>query len=93
MMPTETRDKEQRILRMVKRVLTDIAKDTHVTVGMKHPLNDNTIEGIRECLALISSREAEIHEEQGRQHRNRPKFTDEPRSSVVVQIDGGKKEK
>lgn len=86
-------DKEQRILRMVKRVLTDVAKDTYVTAGMKHPLNDNTIKGIRECLDMITSREAEIYEEQGKQNRNRPRFADEPRSSVVVQLDSGKKEK
>ena len=46
--------KEEQILRMLKRVLTDIAKDTSTPPGMKHPLSETTIQGIRDCLALIS---------------------------------------
>jgi len=38
-MSTETcpESKEQRILRMVKKVITDIAKDTHTPPGMPPP--------------------------------------------------------
>jgi len=46
--------KEERVLRMVKRVLTDIAKDTFTRPGHRHPLSDNTVKGMRDCLALIS---------------------------------------
>ena len=42
--------KEERILRVMKRVLTDVAKDTYTKPGYRHPLSDNTVEGIRQCL-------------------------------------------
>jgi hypothetical protein len=89
-MSDETFEKDLRILRMMKKVLTDIAKDTHVQPGLKHPLSDNTIIGIRDCLQLITSREAEILQEQGMESNMRPRFVDEPPKSVVVQLDPGK---
>ena len=79
--------KEEQILKMVKRVLTDIAKDTHVKPGLKHPLSDNTILGIRDCLALITARETELAKEAGRESKMRPRFVDEPQSTVVVSIE------
>lgn len=78
--------KEEQILQMVKRVLTDIAKDTHVKPGLKHPLSDNTILGIRDCLALISAREIELAKAAGRSNDMRPHFVDEPKKTVVVPI-------
>jgi hypothetical protein len=93
-MPDQEPTKEERILRMVKRVLTDIAKDTFTRPGYRHPLADTTVSGIRDCLALISAREAELAEEAGRPMKMRPRFVDEPRSSVVVPLDvTGKKDK
>ncbi len=86
-MNDETLSKEQRILRMMKRVLTDIAKDTHVTPGMRHPLSENTILGIRDCLSLIASREQEIAGELGEPMNMRPRFVDEPKKTVVVPLD------
>lgn len=84
--------KEQRILRMCKRVLTDIAKDTVTPAGMKHPLSENTIQGIRDCLQLIASREAEILTSQGNESASRPHFIDEPKKkNVVVSITPNKK--
>ncbi len=79
--------KEQRILRMMKRVLTDVAKDTFARPGHRHPLSDDTIEGIRQCLALISAREGELLEQAGQSRDARPRFIDEPQSSVVVQFE------
>jgi hypothetical protein len=79
--------KEEQILKMVKRVLTDVAKDTHVKPGLKHPLTDNTIIGIRDCLALITARESELAKEAGRESKLRPRFVDEPQSTVVVPIE------
>jgi hypothetical protein len=77
---------EERILRMMKRVLTDIAKDTHTAPGMKHVLSPHTVEGIRECLALITAREAELATETGRAKNDRPHFVDEPQRTQVVQL-------
>lgn len=84
---TETENQEQRILRMVKKVLTDVAKDTYTPAELRHPLSENTINGIRECLGLISARENELNGGSSR----KPRFIDEPNTApnkdVVVQLD------
>lgn len=78
--------KEERILRMMKRVLTDVAKDTHAKPGFRHPLSETTIDGMRECLALIAAREQELAEENGRDINMRPRYIDEPKREVVVPL-------
>ena len=86
--------KEERILRIMKRVLTDVAKDTYTRPGYRHPLSDDTVKGIRDCLSLITAREAELAEAAGRPMNMRPRFVDEPQTSVVVSLDtAGKKSK
>lgn len=77
---------EEKILSMVKKVLTDVAKDTYTRPGLKHPLADNTILGIRDCLSLISAREKELAEEHGRSMDQRPHFIDEPDTRVVIPL-------
>ncbi len=86
-MNTDESTKEARILKMVKRVLTDIAKDTYTPPNVKHPLAPNTIQGIRECLSLISTRETELAEAAGKTLSDRPRFIDEPKDKVVVALD------
>ena len=86
-MPDSDTSKEQQILKMVKRILTDVARDTHVKPGLKHPLSDNTIMGIREGLALIAAREKELAEEAGLATNMRPQYPDQKPRSVVVSID------
>lgn len=83
--------KEEQILKMMKKVLTDVAKDTHVKPGLKHPLSDDTIMGIRDCLSLIAAREAELAKEAGRESKMRPRFADEPKDTVVVSLDNLKR--
>ncbi len=83
----EEPSKEERILRMVKRVLTDIAKDTFTRPGFRHPLSDETVNGMRDCLALISARESELAKAAGRPMDKRPRFIDEPSDSVIVSLD------
>jgi hypothetical protein len=78
--------KEERILRVMKRVLTDVAKDTYTKPGYWHPLSDNTVEGIRQCLALITAREGELNAAAGRRSDLRPRFVDEPQTTVVVPL-------
>ena len=90
-MKTEDFSKEERILRMLKRVLTDIAKDTSTPPGMKHPLSQNTIQSIRDCLGLISAREKELAAEAGRPSAARPEFIDEPKKTHVVTLHKPKK--
>ena len=83
-MSADSLSQEERILRVIKRVLTDIAKDTSTPPGMKHPLSDQTIQGIRDCLSLVAAREKELAESSGRTSRARPEFIDEPKKSQVV---------
>jgi hypothetical protein len=81
--------KEEKILSAVKRVLTEVIKDTATEPGLKHPLSENTINGMRDCLVLISQREQELAAEAGRSMDMRPRFTDEPKpqGDVVVSLD------
>ena len=79
--------KEERVLAMMKNVLTSIAKDTAPQPGIKHPLSEHTIQGIRECLMMITAREQELARELGRDTNARPRFIDEPKSEVVVPLD------
>ena len=87
-MSAETQSKEERILKMLKRVLTDIARDTSTAPGMKHPLSD---QNIRDCLGLISAREKELADEAGRPNQARPGFIDEPKTAHVVTLHKPKK--
>ncbi len=77
---------EERVLRMMKRTLTNIARDTAPAPGLRHPLTEGTIQGIRECLVLITSRERELAEKHGRNTDARPRYVDEPRDEVVVPL-------
>lgn len=81
-----TQSIEQRILKLMKRVLTDVAKDTHAAPGVKHPLSEHTVQGIRDCLALITSREAELADAAGQPQNDRPHFVDEPKKQHVVEL-------
>jgi hypothetical protein len=78
---------EERVLRMMKSVLTSVAKDTATEPGLKHPLSEQTIHEIRACLMVITEREQELAKQFNRDTSARPRFTDEPRSEVVVTLD------
>lgn len=88
-MSDATHEKEEAILQAVKKVLTDVIKDTATPPGMRHPLKDNTIRAMRDCLVLISDREQELTAEAGRSMDMRPHFTDEPktRGNVVIPLE------
>ncbi|SCZ51711.1 hypothetical protein [Thiohalomonas denitrificans] len=85
--------KEEQILRAVKRVLTEVIKDTATEPGIKHPLSENTVNGLRDCLILISQREQELAAENDRPMDMRPQFKDgpKPQGDVVVPIESLKK--
>jgi len=86
-MSKDTISKEEQILQVMRKVLTQIAKDTFTPANLKHPLSESTIHGIRDCLGLISTREAELAKEAGRENNMKPRYVDEPSSSVVVKLD------
>ena len=80
--------KEQRILRVMRKVLASIIKDTTPDPGMRHPLSDATIEDIRQCFGLIAAREAELAEQLGLSRDERPHYVDEAPSATVVPLSG-----
>jgi len=79
--------KEQKILIAMRKTLTAVIKDITPPPGMKHPLSEPTITEVRQCLALISARERELADAQGR-GGERPYYADEPQSARVVPIAG-----
>lgn len=90
----DSTSKEQRILSIVKKTLTDVAKDTYTPAELRHPLSEQTINSIRECLSLISARETELAEKEGKTSSSKPRFIDEPQDTVVVKLTpGGNKKK
>ncbi len=78
-------NKEQQVLVVMRKVLAAIIKDTTPPPGMRHPLSERTIQDVRECLGLISARERELADEQGKAVE-RPYYADEPTSATVVPI-------
>lgn len=80
---------EERVLRAMKHILTRVVRETATAPGTRHVLSEGCIEEIRDCLFLISSRERELTEAQGRPLRKRPRYTDEPRAggSTVVPLE------
>jgi hypothetical protein len=79
---------EQRILQAVYRVLIDVIKDTTTDPRLKHPLTDHTKEAIRDCLDLITARQAELAREAGHAVGvERPYYADEPAKGVTVPVD------
>ncbi len=77
---------EQEILTAMKRILTDIAKETFTRPGLRHPLCDTTINNMRECLKLISVREAELSGHPSDVSASRPRYIDEAPKNVVVSM-------
>jgi hypothetical protein len=82
-MGIEGLSKEQRILRVLRKTLGNIIKDTTPRPGFNHPLSDDTIRDIRDLFALISERETELAREAGFAEE-RPHFSDEPSNAQVI---------
>jgi hypothetical protein len=83
---TNSRDEkvlERRIMVMMRQVLSAVARETAPPPGMPHSLTENTIQGIRECLALISARERDLNADLGETSEARPRYKDEPKANVV----------
>lgn len=76
---------EHRILIIMRQVLSSIVRDTTPPPGMRHPLNEGTIDDIKRCFALITAREKELNEAQGRPAA-RPRYIDEAKKNQVVHL-------
>ncbi|BBE51582.1 hypothetical protein OYT1_ch2057 [Ferriphaselus amnicola] len=61
-MDIETLSKEQSILRTMRKTLANVVRDVTPLGGRTNPLTADTIEGIKDCFALISERENELAE-------------------------------
>ena len=82
----KTLQDEQRIMRMMRKTLTSIVRDTAPRDGNPSPLTEATVLGIKDCLVVISSREVELAKLTGRTLEERPHFTDETPSAQVVKL-------
>ena len=59
-MDKEELSREQRILSLMRKTLGNVVKDVTPLGGRTNPLSDDTIQGIKDCFALISAREKEL---------------------------------
>lgn len=88
---SDASNKERQILLVMRKVLASVIKDTTPEHrSMKHPLSDATIEQIRNCLGLISSRERELADAAG-VAMEKPYYADEKPKADVVAISTIKK--
>lgn len=78
--------KEQRILRVLRKVLANIVKDVTPAPGMPHPLKESTIHDIRDLFGLIAEREAELAAHTAPERNEKPFFVDQPPKSNVLKF-------
>ena len=90
-MSFEDLNKEQQVLVVMRKVLSSVARDTAPKPGVVNPLSEQTVNDIRMCLRLISTREQELMTEQGVENKERPQYSDEPKRSHSVSVDSLKK--
>lgn len=84
---SESSNKEREIMMVMRKVLTSIIRDvTPEHKSLRHPLSDQTIEDIRQCLGLITAREKELADAAGRSTEERPYYVDEAPKTKVVPI-------
>jgi hypothetical protein len=82
-MSNDELSKEQRILRAMRKTLASVIKDVTPKSGYLSPLSDETVEGIKECFTLISTREKELADELG-MNTAKPYYVDEVQTATVV---------
>ncbi len=72
---------EHRILIQVRQVLASVVRDVTPAPGRPNPLSSRTIEGIRDCFALIAARERELS---AKQTPDLPVFADDGATTRIV---------
>ena len=78
--------KEQRILRVLRKVLANIVKDATPPPGRPHPLSESTVTDIRDLFGLIAERERELADDAGRSASEKPMYPDQPRRAKPVAV-------
>ena len=81
-MKTEELNKEQNILRQMRKTLDNIVKDVTPPGGRPNPLTSSTIGEITGCFALISEREKELADKLGI-NQTKPANGEQPSSSAL----------
>ena len=82
-MDWENMSKEQQILITMRKLLSSIARETAPkNKDELHPLSKDTVDNMRLCFGLISTRERELAAEQGIEEKARPHYADEPQTNV-----------
>ncbi|MFT7532287.1 MAG: hypothetical protein ACI9FD_003315 [Gammaproteobacteria bacterium] len=84
---TEENTKEWRILQAVKGVLVRVARETAVPPGTRHTLSPETIDGIRQCMGLISSREMELGGKAEELTSSRPRYPGQSNVTPSVNVE------
>ena len=82
----ENLSKEQRILRVLRKVLANIVKDATPAPGEASPLSESTIHDIRDLFGLIAERERELADAAGKTASEKPMYPDQPRRAKPVAI-------
>jgi hypothetical protein len=77
---------EQRIMRMMRKTLSYVVRDTAPRDGLASPLSEATIMNIKDCLVVISNREAELANVQMANRNEKPHYSDETPNAHVVKI-------
>lgn len=85
-MNEEGLSKEQRILRVLRKVLANIVKDVTPAPGMPHPLQESTVHDIRDLFGLIAERERELAEEGMPGRNEKPYYVDQPQKNNVLKF-------
>ncbi len=87
-MSTDFHSKEHQILTTLRKVLSEVVRDTTPKPGRPHALKPQTVDNLKLCFQLITSREKEIIDEAGGNGMDsRPRYADEPKkTSQVVQF-------
>jgi len=78
-------NKEQRILRAMRKTLASVVRDATPQPGTSGFLSEDTVDQIKSCFELIAAREREVGGALGLDEA-RPVYPDQPKSTQAVQI-------
>lgn len=83
--PSKELNKEQRILRAMRKTLASVVRDATPQPGTSGFLSDDTVDQIKSCFELIAAREREVGGMLGLTEA-KPVYPDQPQSTQAVQI-------
>ncbi|MDM8558209.1 segregation and condensation protein A [Candidatus Parabeggiatoa sp. HSG14] len=91
MMGFDELEKEQQVMVVMRKVLTSVIREITPAPGKEYPLSEQTVEDIKMCLKLISTREQELAKEKGITNLARPHYADEEQTVKTVSFGQVKK--